>query len=800
MARSRSPTTAVSHSRSPTRRAPSRTLSNPSTESHYEIDLSALGGPESTALDSTGLNADGEGRIDVVRSDEIEGPEDFTVNMEFWMRAPLPLKADVKVDETERVEEGQYGEVGISEGSRDGVDESGEQDELFGSRSPTMRAPETGDEGGDGDDDGEDEGERVTLDGSSMENQEKVMSYLDALPDTDVAEAAVSTPGQAYKGSTVKEHIPSPLVVQRTRELRPTVEDYADTPRKVTQETVIHNAPGQAETQTEEGLLRERIAALEARLQEQDQVSKRRVMELETLLSFARSELETAREQAYKKTEEVAKLTESNQELQITIQRSRAEYDAKLNELKEDFHVRMREFGEELRLQNAARLERQSVEFEGQIEAVKHAGELVANELAARDRRIVQLQSDLMQEKEQAERNLNTAMEQCKAEFDQEKQAMNDKISALETRTQSLNAELEKAMNDAKAARMEAQNQSTSQESPESYRAKITELESHIQTLQTHLDSSRADAADKDLTILRGIDEHERLDQQFTLSQSRVSDLETSITALRQQLAQARDEVAEAFAESQRAHEGTRLVREGLREVRADADSRVKGLEAKVRELEEARVEAERRVAEVENQREDLTEQHEIRVEEMRTKAEDAVRKVGAMLEQERAEKKKATKEIKGLKADLEQLRADAATKHAETRDENDEEQEKEVEKLRSLLRKQVAATKAAKAESHNLHTELETLRAQFEAQRQDFEAVNSDMDDRLAALLRTVVKDRAKTVMETRDEQWGESVERLKGDRDFMGRVLMREWGRQEVGGAREGERQGYAYRYVKR
>ena len=62
---SRSPT------RSPTRhtRPPSRALS----ESRYEIDLDALGGANDSILSSTGLEEDeGDKRIDVVRSDEIE--------------------------------------------------------------------------------------------------------------------------------------------------------------------------------------------------------------------------------------------------------------------------------------------------------------------------------------------------------------------------------------------------------------------------------------------------------------------------------------------------------------------------------------------------------------------------------------------------------------------------------------------------------------------------------------------------------------------------------------------------------
>jgi myosin protein heavy chain len=73
-------------------------------------------------------------------------------------------------------------------------------------------------------------------------------------------------------------------------------------------------------------------------------------------------------------------------------------------------------------------------------------------------------------------------------------------------------------------------------------------------------------------------------------------------------------------------------------------------------------------------------------------------------------------------------------------------------------------------------------------------------MDERLAAMLSKVLKERSKNVVHKRDDQWVENVGKVKTEKEFMGKVLMREWGRQECGVAEENEKQRYRYQYVKR
>jgi chromosome segregation ATPase len=324
------------------------------------------------------------------------------------------------------------------------------------------------------------------------------------------------------------------------------------------------------------------------------------------------------------------------------------------------------------------------------------------------------------------------------------------------------------------------------------------DFETRLHTLQTQLDASRADITAKDQEILRSIEEQEQLDQRFIASQKRISELEASISTLRQQLEQARMETSEARVEIENAQEGARVARVGLREARAEADAHINELGDRLKGLKDAKANAEGRVMELENEREAFLEAHKMKSLELRNKAEDAVKKVSAMLDLERAEKKKVGKEIKKLKEEVSRLTAELEKRSEESEDKDEDVEE--VQTLRELLRKQVQATKAAKMEAQATRKELESLRTEMETQKEDFKAVNMEMDERLALLLRSITKERAKTAIELRDGQWVKNMERLQGERELMGKVLMREWGKQECGAVAADENQAYRYLYVKR
>jgi hypothetical protein len=56
--------------------------------SQYEMDLDALG--LNSTFDSTRFEGSLNPPIDRIETSEVEGPEDFTMNMTYWMTADLP--------------------------------------------------------------------------------------------------------------------------------------------------------------------------------------------------------------------------------------------------------------------------------------------------------------------------------------------------------------------------------------------------------------------------------------------------------------------------------------------------------------------------------------------------------------------------------------------------------------------------------------------------------------------------------------------------------------------------------------
>jgi hypothetical protein len=250
--------------------------------------------------------------------------------------------------------------------------------------------------------------------------------------------------------------------------------------------------------------------------------------------------------------------------------------------------------------------------------------------------------------------------------------------------------------------------------------------------------------------------------------------------------------------------------------------------------MKELKSDAESRLKELQSEHATIIEDHEARLEAVRSNAEGAVRKAGAMLETERGAKKKIARELKTANVELDRLRTEAAKKAAAAEEDSEEEismvsshsdsKEVEIENLRTLLRNQASAIKSLKSEraalrkkthvssslqpemetlryeNSSLKATIETLRLEAETQRLSFEAVNKQMDERLAAMLRKVVKERSKSAVGKRDDQWAASVAKLQGEKEFLGKVLMREWGRHDCGAAEEKENQLYQYQYVKR
>ncbi|CAI6306578.1 unnamed protein product [Periconia digitata] len=884
--------------RSP-RRSPER---QPSEDgSQYEMDLDALG--LNSTFESTELDESQRPKIDVVETSDIDGPEDFTMNMTYWMTAELPITRQVKSRKEAKfnIVEVRGDATQESEGSKTVDDQEKAQDQTADTNPPAQATIVSHERPGSKDASDE-----------SMEHEEKVRSYLSALPDAGVGERPLPvTPRPVPKQSMLQ--VPSPSVA-KTRSLQPTVEDY-DTPRKPTQETVIHHPP-QRIVEEERDDLRQKVQELQAQLEQQQLVSKTRITELETLLSYTRSDLETARNDTYTHKTQIQSLRSEQERLQREAEDMRGKLEDRVKKQEEEMASRMKEYKEELRLQHLAKSQDQRDEFEQQLQAVENAKRAADEKGEERERLLIRMKTELSQLRSSHEEELEdmrstfpeehhmTHHEIPPAQHDMQKQ-----LSTLQSRAQTLQAELERATSEAQSARheaeksaaletstrtenqtlqsrvedlhsredslqkqllgaqteLEAQNRRLQDSSEneerldslqkrlEDSRAEIAakdkqvlrmrELESQVDALRAQLDAVRNDAGTKDHQMLQRMEEHEHFEERLNTAHGRTQSLEATVATLRQQIAEARQKSAKTQADAEQFEQDLEDAGERLQDARVEADRRVADVERRLAKTKDAKNDLESRFNDLKSQHEELVEDYKFQMEQVRDKAEDAVRKAGHLLEQERSEKKRIAKDLKRATHDIEQLRAENAKNSTdlEFSDEessilsssHDDAKDTEIEHLRLLLRKQSSTLKSFRSETTSLrketirlkteihqlsststagaedrlHASISALRRENEKltnelrlREEDFEAVNKAMDERLAAMVSKVLKQKAKSVVGKRDEQWAGSVSQAVGERDLLGRALMREWGRQEVGVADEDEGQGYKYKYVRR
>lgn len=867
------------------------------------MDLDALG--LNSTFESTELQASYEPPVDRVDTSEIEGPEDFTMNMTYWMTADLPLAQiksrkeakgrgkleDIRMDAMheeevvqENTEEGDQVLIEINKRN---------QQERSNTVSPTRRANGTTDE----------RNYSTPASERSMENDEKVRSFLSNLPDTDMEGAIGGTPLHLPRQSFLQIPRSSP---PKARSLQPTVEDY-DTPRKPTQETVIHHTSAIIDTDAHEAL-HDKIAALQAQLGQQALALKTRITELETILAYTRSELESARTDNYKQNERTAKLEKDVEQQKVQAEAALSSVTAQLKAKEDALDSKMHEYGEEMRLQNLAKLQNQRGDFDRQIQALSESKRIMEEEVASRDRTLEQVRKELaevrqsnaqqLQERGQKESKVDANDEAST----KERMELTRQLSAVQARAEDLQAQLQKATAEAKAIRRDAAkkedahniveaktrarttriseletNLQTARFELECAQADISakqqlfrtnlelnsrlrtlqsdleaarseaqtkheqstqhgELESRLSTLQEQLQNSRAETLAKDQETMQHIRSQEKLEQSYNTAQGRIEGLEAIINCLRQQVAEAHRDNARSQTDKERLERDVEDGNDRLHDAQAEADRRVTDVEQKLTKIKESKLEIERKFRVFQSQHDDLVEGHEAMLEDVRDKAEDAVRKAGALLDQERTEKKRIIKELKRTEDELANLRVEVNQKAVEEDESSDDttlsqpsatskEKDLEIINLRTIIRKQVSELRTLKHETTTLRKEsknhkltaesqsdleatisdlklelhiLRTENASLQASLEDTEAVNAAMDEKLATVLSKVMKDRAKTVVGKRDGQWQESVGQVQSERELLGKVLMRQWGREEVG--IQEDKQAYKYKYAKR
>jgi chromosome segregation ATPase len=780
--------------------------------SQYEMDLDALG--LNSTFDSTRFEGSLNPPIDRIETSEIEGPEDFTMNMTYWMTADLP-PSQVKSRKEAK---------GMSPQPRtDAYDDSPESD----SAGPAARAHATSDE------------PEYSTAGSehSMENEEKVRSFLSALPDADIDSALASSPLRMARRSLLQVPRSSP---PKARSLQPTVED-GDTPRKPTQETVIHH-PSPILRKSDYDADKQRFAELQARLEQQELISKTRVTELETLLSFTRSELESARNDNYKHKGRIASLEKS--------------------------------------------AGRQSSDLETRLQALEEAKQVADEEVESRGQALERVKSELTQLKQTSQRDREQSEsarlqeETAELERAEDYTALQEELTSVQARADSLEAQLEQATIEAKTAREESERRETERAAAQHVDS-ASHLESQLQSARFELECAQADIAAKnqlfqtnldlngqlralrseletsrtnfkprksslgsfsatelaakDREILHHVQNQEELEHQLNTSQGRIEGLESTITTLRQQLAESHREAAKTRTKVERLEQELEDANDRLQDTRSEVDRRVNDMEKKLTKAKELRVEAETKLEELRSQHDDVVEGHAAMLEDVREKAEAAVRKAGALLVQERNEKKRLARELKQAQTEVEQLRV-AGPANDKSEDDNDDDNETQdsnkndptTASLHLKIQQQAAALAAAKitltslrAENRTLKTALppappapcthdatiahltshiSSLEDKLATQAADHAATNAALDAQLASMLSRMVKERTRAVVGRRDGQWESQMAGVLAERETMGKVLLRQWGREEVGAEEKDGTQGFRYQFVKR
>ena len=200
---------------------------NDSTQ--YSLDLGALPG----AVDESMLHvADYEERLDQIHSEDIDGPSDFTQNMELWMRGKLPnvLKPQKATDTDLNEESRLHLEEYVSSDDSKELDTQDEELEDKENRPPENVAQGTRTPGPEK----VHEGQNAGLN-SRVRQHDKVLSFLSDLPDISASSDALGgvnpTPSPRPNRGLMMNSTGSPLPSRKAHPFQATVESFIESPR-----------------------------------------------------------------------------------------------------------------------------------------------------------------------------------------------------------------------------------------------------------------------------------------------------------------------------------------------------------------------------------------------------------------------------------------------------------------------------------------------------------------------------------------------------------------------------------------
>lgn len=736
----------------PTSPPPRSRASSATSSTKYSIDLDVL--LDRSKADDSILTLPGtQGSDGPITSEDIDGPSDFTQNLEYWMRARPPnvvapvrlqegdaardLEEYIASDDDEGGEEDQEDQEDQEEGEEAGEESSrGGGEEMSSDRqsAPSRNDEEDGGTGGEVRDELEeedevsdilpddpsvehyhhaepsgyvDEDDMANLSAMMVEDEEKALSLLEDLPDDQSTKLLHDDKGDVQPSSeTLKPCL-----------LQPTVEEYAETPR--------------------------RIASNEA-----SSVDARPATPSMLTISAQASQIS---------------------DLQDQFRQQKAESDAKIAELQKELTTRT----EDLRAAHGNEMDLVRARFEAQTAQLKV-------ELAEAQDQLQHAQAD------NAAMDVETA--QAAARHDEEVEAIKSelgtRIADLESTCSALRIQLDEARDQADQARKDA---ATAQDSLSTIRmafeegrngtvTELTGLQSTCSALRVQLDEARKqiEAVRRD-AVIAGDDLYtmqRALEEERSGSITKLANLESSLSTLRSQLDDARTQIDEARQDASTARDELDAIQQSHDDEQRATTARLTDLSTERDDLVSAHASSQDSLSALRAELAALREQHQHAIDTMRAKAELAVRKAGDLLDKEKSERQAA------------QQAATAHRNEADALRDAHERLQRQTASDRQALGTINDALATAEAEASAARAEAEAARREMEALREDSASVNQAMDERIAELLRA------------REREWARRFEALLSERKVMGKALLREWGREECG---VGEPQAYRYRYVK-
>lgn len=891
----------------------------------YSIDFDALMGG---SKDNDDLTMDDMEPVEAVRSEDVDGPSDFTQNMEFWMRARLPLVNDrhrkdegggegnaattttpaIRAAQTEEEDAGEGGllpvrAARVSMDGRDHVSDSegeheGENDteEDRGEDSEDDEGTEHGGsfEYGQSEEPGEDTREVAAAamqdlegyvisdeDGSGFSPQERsgsideqidILSSMDDVNEDEYRSGPASPqPPQQPQPREWRRQASSSPRRQRASWLQPTVEDIEETPPDSVRPSPRGGAGPPPVVRVED---------FEEKLRKQGEKSKpvferRRPIFQRSRLSYdtrqpsydtSRPSYESNRpsqlskdssgqesasdgkEDSYESDSgwdeedllaHIERLRsdlrnqreESNSRiasLESQLEQTRTERDdARENEQRRvrDLNTQNNDHMKDLEKHWQRRLAMAQERYEQDAQEQKASFALVKSSFESR---LSATESGLQAQLAQKEAELDSTKSTHKQDVDQQRAAHDAKVAALEDRVKSLQSSIADRERRPTAQAEDALAQSAT---------RIADLEARLSATQSQLEAANRPASSPSPTTNPDRTQHQTTTSDPDLlarAKSQVADLEAHLARVQAQLALAHRETTDLQQKLEKQNRSRATSEQARQGNDGDGDAEQNGTRDLPRMLEKARGELDeerrarkQRVRALEREVEAAKRGREEAVREVRQKAEEAVRRAGAMVKSERGEKAKLKQALEGVKAEVEGLRAvvegrkkDVSSRgHSrsqsapvnnnnnnnnsnngpttEAEDYNDDDittttaattsTQDERERLRHALRKaQDDATKA---------------RQEAKALREDHATVNRQMDERVVQLVRA------------REREWRARLEAVAREKKALGRALLHEWGREEVGDqqvpvvvGRDGAEgkanggQGYRYKFVKR